>query len=96
MQPHEHFHAGFLIQLLGFVTPTYLHACLLIETPEGEPNRFFAGALLASHLVVVAVRFAVLTLGDTARGHVVFCRVGLSQWLGQIVASSYVPARRTS
>ena len=42
MQPHEHFHAGFLIQLLGFVTPTYLHAYLLIETPDGEPNRFFA------------------------------------------------------
>lgn len=58
MQPHERFHAGFLIQLLGFVTPTYLHSYVLIEAPDG-PVRYFAGALLASHLVVVAVRFAV-------------------------------------
>ena len=85
MQPHDRFHAGFLIQLLSFVPPTYLHSCLLIEATDG-PGRYLAAGLLASHLLVVAVRFAVLTLGDTARGHVVFCRVGLSQWLGQIVA----------
>ena len=84
MQPHERFHAGFLIQLLGFVTPTYLHSYVLIESPDGA-IRYVAGALLASHLIVVAVRFAVLILGDTARGHVVFYRVWLMQCLGQIV-----------
>ena len=84
MQPHERFHAGFLIQLLGFVAPTYLHSFVLIEAPDG-PVRYIAGALLASHLVVVAVRFAVLVLGDTPVGHVVFCRVWLMQCLGQIV-----------
>ena len=84
MQPHERFHAGFLIQLLGFVTPTYIHSYVLIEAPDGA-IRYVAGALLASHLIVVAVRFAVLLLGDTALGHVVFCRVWLAQCLGQIV-----------
>ena len=39
MQPHERFHAGFLIQLLSFVPPTYLHACLLIEATDGPGRR---------------------------------------------------------
>ena len=56
MQPHERFHAGFLIQLLAFVPPTYLHAYLLIESPA-PPDRYVAAALLGSHLMVVAVRW---------------------------------------
>ena len=50
MQPHDRFHAGFLIQLLSFVPPTYLHACLLIEATDG-PGRYLAAGLLASRRI---------------------------------------------
>ena len=39
MQPHERFHAGFFIQLLSFVPPTYLHAYLLIEAVTTPTRR---------------------------------------------------------
>ena len=95
MQPHERFHAGFLIQLLGFVTPTYIHSYVLIEAPDGA-IRYVAGALLASHLIVVAVRFAVLILATRRSATSSSAACGSRSASGKLLCSSWAPAQRTS